>query len=473
MVDRAAAIRCMQQAAQSRADTANPQSAQLTYQLYQSAVISDPTFAEGWIAVGDANMGYSRLNGSVSAYRRALELPDGSGVGDLNPERRAMVKIGLGESLRRLGFVREAMKLNLAAVEEFPHLAYGWLNLSQCMLALGDERGAVAAAKRGYDIDPNDVKLRMGLAFARLFNRELAEGLRLFENRFTYKLHAFLQYPYPQWDGKDDAIVYLVADQGIGDTLSFARFVPEACKRSKFVYMAVQPELLRLFAASFGDILNVTPLPCPWPPAEVWTTFMSLPTALGLSDDEIRNAPNIRMPSFQAPSLQWKSEDRKFHIGVAWAGAPANDIDHWRSFRMEYLLELYNVPDIQLYSLQVGERAQDVHNAGCATLIRDVSPYIRDFSDTIGILGHLDLVVCCESALAHICAALNKECWVAYSYHGREFRIGYDGGDRLWSPRHRIFKQDETARWEPVFQQIAKALHYHVELSLGQQDAAE
>jgi tetratricopeptide (TPR) repeat protein len=465
MGDRISALRCMQQAQQCLQNAAtDPQAPQLTYQLYQSSVISDPTFAEGWIAVGDSDMGYSRLNGAVAAYRRALELPDGNETGDINPERRAKVKVSMGECLRRLGYVEEALELNYEAAHYDQTLAYPWLNISQCLSTLGNMEGSLAAAKSAYALDHKDCKLQMGLAFAHLFARNYAEGLKYFEARYEYKLKAFLSYPYPKWQGEADKQVYLVADQGIGDTLSFARFVPAACKRAKFVHMAVQPELLRLFAASFQNIpnLNMQPLPCPWPPAEAWTTFMSLPWALGLNDQQIIEAPNISVPSFTAVSTQWKSPDRKLHIGVAWAGAPANDIDAWRSFALDHLLRLYEVPGIQLYSFQVGERAPDLHNAGAATLMRDLSPQIRDVSDTIGLLRHMDMVICCESLLAHICAMMGVECWIPYSYHGREFRIGHDGRHRLWSPHHRIYKQGPNARWEPVFGRIVDDLRLRV-----------
>lgn len=461
MGNRIAALQCFRQAEQSRAaHDKNPQAPQLTYQLLQSSVINDPTFAEGWRAVGDANLAYSRLPGAVYAWRRALELPIGNEAGDLTPLMRAQIKAGLSEALRRLGRLAEGEKEAREAIELDPTMSFAYLNLSQIQSATGDLLGSLASAQRGFELD-RKCQLELALAFAELYLRRMADGLRHFESRFEYKLHSFLSYPMPKWDGEVGKSVFLCSDQGIGDTLSFARFVPHACKRASFVHMAVQPELLRLFAAAFQGIrnLNIVPLPSPWPPAETWSTFVSLPSALGLTDDEIINCPHMPVPPFSTPTLAWKSPDRTLHIGVAWAGSAQNDIDIWRSFEVTRLLELYNAgPGIQLYSLQVGEKSVELHNAGCASLIRDLSPHIRDVSDTIGLLHHLDLVVCCESALAHICALMGKECWVPYSYHGREFRIGFDGEDRIWCPNHRIFKQGASATWEPVFERITEAL---------------
>ena len=68
-----------------------------------------------------------------------------------------------------------------------------------------------------------------------------------------------------------------------------------------------------------------------WPPADAWTTFVSLPTALGLDDNGIKNAPGIMIPQFTVP-MSWKSPDRKHHIGVAWSGSALSDINEHKSF---------------------------------------------------------------------------------------------------------------------------------------------
>lgn len=474
MGDRSAALQCFRRAAECAKDAANPQAPQLSYQLAQSSVIADPTFAQGFFDIGNANFNYQRVAGAIGAWRRALELPDGPNEGDMNPERRAHAMVNLGHALQVFGRMDEALSLHRQALDIDLGLARAWLNISLCLQSDGDLDRAVSAAETAYEIDPKDSAVEMCLAFALLFSEEYAAGLRHFESRFAYKLHSFLSYPYPKWDGSPNQNVYLVTDQGIGDTLSFARFVAAAAARSKFIHMAVQPELLRLFAASLQRIpnLNIVPLPCPWPPADCWSTFMSLPTALGLTDEEIINAPNIDLPAFQAPTTQWKSSDRKLHIGVCWSGSVANDINRFRSFPLDHLLELYRVPGIQLYSLQVGEQAMALHEAGCATLMRDLSPMIRDVSDTIGLLAHLDLVIGCESALGHICALTGTEFWMPYSYHGRDFRVGFDGTKRLWTPRHRVFKQGKDATWEPVFDRIIEALRERVDAVVLQEVAA-
>jgi len=90
-----------------------------------------------------------------------------------------------------------------------------------------------------------------------------------------------------------------------------------------------------------------------------------------------------------------------------------------------------------------------------------LAPYIRDVVDTVSILKQLDLVICCESALAHIAALAGAECWVPYSRLGKDYRLGSHGKHQLWS-NHRVFNQGEDMRWQPVFDDIALALEARV-----------
>lgn len=461
MGDRVAAIRFYQQA-QEVEKTPIPGQPDLRIQLVSSAAMADPTMALAHFEVGNSCGDTGNRASAVASYRRMLELPDGNLPGDVTPEWRSKAMVNLSHNLHHLGRNEEAKKVVLEALERDATLANGWMTKSLIENVEGDLEASIASARQAMSIEKTPA-IELALAFALMHSGKYAEGLKHFEARFEYVLRQFLSYPYPQWRGEPDKSVFLVADQGMGDTLSFSRFVPAVIERSKFVHMRIQPELVSLFQAMFQRYSNISiePIPCPFPPAETWTTFMCLPVALGLTDEEIVNAPTLPCPQFNIGS-SWKSSDRKLHIGVAWTGSKSNWINHWRSFPIEHLLDLYQVPGIQLYSLQVGENAQDVHNIGAATLIRDLTPFIRDVGDSISILRDLDLVISCESALPHICGLVGKECWIPYSREGGDFRLGRDERGQLWNPKARVFKQGSDAKWGPVFERIIDALRERI-----------
>lgn len=458
MGDRRSAIDFHNKAIETVNDKTLPANAQLSYQLWGSSAIVDTTFAEGWYRLGNASGDLKLMKSAIASYRRMMECPMGDGPGDLTPALKAKGLINLGHRLYNVGQIREGYEVTLRGLELDDTLANGWLNLALCEAATFRMGSAIEKAEKAFALDPSPM-IESGLALLLLFDRQFARGLKHFEARFAYKLQNFLQYPYPKWRGEEGATVLLVADQGLGDTLSYARFVRRAAERAKFIHATVQAELLRVFRASFADLANVNfiPNPAPFQPADYWTTFVSLPFALGLSDEEIIEAPGIHLPPFSAPG-GWRSADAKLHVGVAWAGSPLSDIDEHRSFPIELLLELYRVPGIQLYSLQVGDKVSELHARGCGALIRDLSPYIRDVGDTMAILGDLDLVITVESALGHIAGAVGKETWIPYSFLGRDYRLGPRGEEPLWYPNHQVFQQGPQMNWDPVFEDITEAL---------------
>ena len=460
MGDRQHAIALYNQGVEASKQNQYPTHLQHAYKLFASACFADPTWWQAFYQAGNNNVDQKLGFSALACFRRALqcEITD--------PVEHARVFANMCWQLEESAQVDEALECGLKSIEADPNCVLGHLNLSVVYRDLDDTANSVKHAEQAYAIDPTNMLSEINMAFANLFARNFATGLKFFEKRFEWRLHHFLHYPYPQWHGEKGKTVVLVADQGLGDTLSYARFVRQACERAGYVHAIVQHELMRLFQHAFVDIKNLNIIPglqANFPAADAWTTFVSLPNALGLNDDEIRNAPQIKAPHFSLPK-SWKVKDRKFHIGIAWGGSPLNDIDRHRNIPMTEFYELYRVPGVQLYSLQVGERGREMVDSGGAPLIGDLTPYIHDIVDTVALMQDLDLVITVESALGHICALAEKEAWIPYSFYGRDYRIGLTGEDQLWS-KHTIFRQDKTAQWRPVFNRIIAALQDRLQTS--------
>lgn len=432
-----------------KSSTVNPTTA---YQLFASSCQEDPTWHQGWFQYGNNNGDLNYHHAAIAAYRRALFC-------EHTPEERGKTLINLGWRVHQMGDLEEGERYLLEASKLLPNEPAVWLQLSQLVGLLNRSDDSVMYARTAFSLSQEPL-YEAALAFALLFNRKFAEGFKHFETRFKWRLHSFLQYPYPKWEGEDDKIVFLVSDQGLGDTLSFSRFMRRAAKKCKYIHAYVHSELLQLFMHSFSDIPNINLLPFGslFPHADCWSTFVSLPYALKLTDQEIRDQEHIQFPVIERPTM-WMVPDVKLHIGIQWRGSRLNDIDVHRSIPVTDFLDLYRVPGIQLYSLQVGEGAQDANLSGAISLIKDLVPYIQsDVTATLALMKNLDLIICCESAVAHIAALYGKECWVLYSYQGRDYRIGLDGTDMIWTPKHRIFQQGPDRQWGPVFKRVIEAL---------------
>ena len=433
MGNRDFSIKLINQAVDAATRKLNPTDLSQAYQLFASACIADPTYGEAHYRYANNNFDLKQYPAAVAGYRRALQC-------EMEFRTRAQAMLNLGWCYHMLGDTQAAYDITIAANDVVPDLTQYWLHLSVLEGLFGNTKESVLAGEKAVvfalkelDEAKDDksfqerqlLESRIALAFALLFDGQYQRGFELFELRFEWRLHQFLQFPYEKWRGESDKTVFLVADQGLGDTLSFARFTELVCKRSKYVHAYIQPALMRVFMHSLGHIpnLNLIPSGNAYPAADCWTTFVSLPFALGLSDDEVRNTKQIVPPTYTLPAT-WLVPDTRLHIGIAWAGSPLSDIDQHRNIPIKHFLELYRVPGIQLYGLQVGDRAKDMHEEGAVALIRDLSSYISDVADTVALLKNLDLVICIELALGHICALAGKECWIPMSFHGKDYRLG-------------------------------------------------
>ena len=460
MGDREQARNIMQKAEEAARDKTHQTNVDHSYQLFSSACYVDPTWEAAFYNIGCHSSDLNRPHAAIACYRRALECETESA------EDRGKLLTNIGYELQKIGRPVEALEYLREANRVAPHLPLPWMIMGLCHGMLDATETALFCARKCYEMSgPDNTLAEFQLAFALLFNGNYAEGLKAFESRFKERLHNFLLYPYPKWKGEHGKTLFLVADQGLGDTLSYARFVEMASQRCRYIHMCVQSELRRVFEYAFRHLpnLNFLPSPAHFPgDADAWSTFVSLPYALALTDDEYKAAPNIDMPKFWIND-QWKVPDRKFHIGIAWSGSPMNDIDKHRNIPIHHFMELYRVPGIQLYGLQVDAKKTDLNMWGCAPVIRDLSGYIRDVADTVSILQKLDLVVTVESALGHICGAVDKECIIPYSWAGRDYRLSCDGSRILWYKNHKVFRQSDDMRWEPVFDRIVEYLKERVD----------
>lgn len=435
------------------------QDPQLAYRLLCSAVTVDPSFAQGWYSLGNACADLKLLPAACAAFRRALECPNGELSGDLTKDLKVKCLTNLGHFEYHSGEVDRSFVHTQMALLEDEKAAFAWTNLSMLYSIRQQHEAAIEAAMKGWKLDPTPLS-ETALGFAYLFAGEFGLGLRHFEARIAYKLQQLDSYPYPRWNGEVQKknTILILGEQGLGDSLSFARFILEVAYMCKKVILSVQATLVPLLKFMLPETVDVIPTTTNLPLADAWTPLGSIPAILKMSSGVFTSTKNLPIRDLPQNDAAWKTPGKKLHIGIAWAGNKDNDIDHWRSVDIRTFLELYQVPGVQLYSLQVGERVIDLHNAGCAGLIRDLSPYIHNALDTASIMQELDLIVTIESFMGHLAGALGKQCFLLSSYMGGDYRVGRFGEHPIWYPNTTVFRQDERQDWKPVLNRIIKAV---------------
>ena len=441
------------------------------YRCAASSVEVDEAFADGWLLVGMLLADMGNLAAACAAYRAGLRCPEGDDKGDLTPVLRHKFLVNLGHRLLGLDDLAAAETVTDEAIRFYGRTPDGLhvdgaakahTNRSLIYSHRGSHGAAVVEARRGFEMF-DCPETEMSLAFAHLFEGDYASGLLHFERRFDYKLQQYNNLPYPRFDWVRDVdrTLIVLCEMGLGDSLSFARFIPKAAEIVNRLIFQVQPGLAGLLEHAFPENVEVVPQSYVLPRAHAWCPVFSVPVALDLATNEIRDWPGLdpaRLTVSRDIRLGHGFSPDNFNIAIAYAGAPASDIDGHRSIPPEMFLPLLDVPGVRLWSVQTGDRVQALHQAGMVSMVHDLSPWIRDCRDTAAILRQVDLTICCESFVGHLCGALEVECWVAASKMGRDWRIGTEGDRALWYPGHRVFRQGDDRSWRPVFAAMCKAL---------------
>lgn len=441
----------------------------MAMQMLMSAVVTDPGFAQGWGMLGASFADLGSLAASCEAYRTALRLPDNSEVGGMTAALRHRYLLQLGHRLTHqtvvswdaLDEAESALKqaLNMPGDHDVQANAFCHTNLSLIAAHRGDKEKEMRHAEQGFAMHA-DPATELGLAFACLFQGQYSRGIRHFEARFPHDRASYLSLPAPRWSGQYVDTLQVLSEQGSGDALSLARFIPEAASRVGKLIYPVQSVLVKLLTDTFKGIENVHIIPQDREIAQVdaWTSVFSLPVDLGLTDDQIFYR-GLRAQAQPVENTSWKRKDARLHVAIAWAGAPNNGIDYHRSIPFKEFLALREVPGIALYSVQVGERAKEMHDGLYSAFVKDMSPWIMDAKDTAGILAEMDTCVVCESFVGHLAGAIGKKCLLMCSRLGRDWRSSPQLGEKsLWYPGHTVLRQGDDLKWAPVFKQAVRIL---------------
>ena len=249
------------------------------------------------------------------------------------------------------------------------------------------------------------------------------------------------------------------AEQGLGDTLQFCRYVTLTAQLGLDVILQVQEPLVRLLGSLPGPTM-VLPLGAALPAFDPHCPMMSLPLALGTTLETIPAAIPYLRPD-QAKAASWRShlcETPGFCVGVVWAGNPrthniaATATDRRRSIAPTLLEPLSAVPGVRLISLQ-----KDGPPPPASLSLTEVMAEMADFADTAALVDALDLVISVDTSVAHLAGALGKPVWLMDRFDPC-WRWMLNRRDSPWYPTMRLYRQPAPNDWQLVVAEIARDL---------------
>jgi tetratricopeptide (TPR) repeat protein len=329
----------------------------------------------------------------------------------------------------------------------------------------GDWAGSLAAFEATLECDPEHVDARWNRALALLRRGDVEQGFRDYEWRFRRRAPAPRACAQPVWDGRPLAGERLLvwAEQGLGDMLQFLRFVPELAARGARVMLEVPPSLCGL-AQRLPGVDSVHVQGDSPPDFEKHVALMSLPFVLGKRADELAPAgPYLRADPAEATNARRRlrprgsKAERELAVGLVWAAGPALRNAGERSPGLAALRDLFEVPAVRWFSLQKGAGRDELARGAPASSFVDLDDAIADFDDTAAIVENLDLVVTCDTSVAHLAGALGKPTWVLLP-STPDWRYGLGDDSTPWYPGMRLFRQTARGDWRGVCARVRNAL---------------
>jgi hypothetical protein len=402
---------------------------------------------------------------AVVVYRRALEC---------GPETPGLLS-NLGNALKDLQRFDESIALHRRATQLSPDSVRVAVNLAVALRESGRVDEALAEFSRALRLAPEDASARFDRAQLLLMCGDYRRGWPEFEWRWRLADVKAPKYRQPLWDGTPhkDATILLWPEQGFGDTILCARFIPLVKKRVGRVVLGCQPELVRLFSRLKG-IDAVVPYGAPLPRFDMHCPLMSLPRFFLTDLRDIPPPARLSVPGQPPQGLQAAiaRAGTRLKVGIVWSGSLTFKANHIRSTSLERFLELTAVPGIQLFSLQKGPRAADLTATGADRMVIDLAPYLNDFADTAAAVSRLDLVIMVDSAVAHLSASLGRPVWNLMRYVPYWLYLR-DRCDTPWYPSMTLFRQSRPGDWDGVFGHVVSSLARSVRKTDPQRAAAE
>jgi len=365
---------------------------------------------------GHALLSLNRREEALQAYRQLLLLPFGE----------ARHWVNFGNVLQNLNCLEEAGEAYRQATLRDPELAEAYLELGHCRLAAGD----------------------------------FEAGWQLYEWRWkTMQLAPqYLPTTQPLWlgeEGLENKTILLWAEQGLGDVIQFARFVPRVADLGGKVILRV-PRVLRTLLQSLDTRITLIDEQEALPAYDCHCPLMSLPLALGIA------GPPDAVPYLQADAARiqhWSDTlgpRQRLRIGLVWAGKQGERINVTRDMPLSVLLPLAEL-DVDIVCLQKEIPAADIDVFKQFPRRYRSETSLSDFSETAALMENLDIVISVDTAVAHLAGALSKPCWLLLR-QSSEWRWQLERADSPWYPSMRIFRQHQQGNWPEVVDLVCQEI---------------
>jgi tetratricopeptide (TPR) repeat protein len=402
--------------------------------------------------------GLKRFDEALADSRRALAL-DPTNAETCN---------NIGALHESSGRQEEALQWYDKAIELRPNFSGAFNNKAYLLGQMHRFDEAFALYDHMKAIGLNDAVSEWNLSLLHMLTGNFEAGWAGREARWNSAVRS-IAYPKiarPMWRGEESIegrTILIHADEGFGDTIQFARYVPMVAARGACVILVVAAAAYPLLSGLPG-VSQCFPKPADkLPDFDLHCPISSLPLAFGTKLDTIPSAISYLPAPGESRVQAW--EDRlgahdRLRVGLVWSGNPSHKNDHNRSIPLRALTRVLDV-DATFVSLQKDPRPADKATLLERPDIIDLTADLTDFSETAALVSCLDLVITVDTSVAHLAAALGRPTWVLLPF-APDYRWLLDRDDSPWYPTMRLFRQTATREYASVLDRVRAELQTRV-----------
>lgn len=418
---------------------------------YDRALARRPDYVQALNNKGVTLHSLGRLEEALAVYDRVVALQPG----------HADAYSNRGNAWHAMAAHEKALADFDRAVELDPAHVRGITNRAVTMIAMRRHREAMDWFARARALAPHDADVLFNESIGRLGLGDYARGWPLYEYRWSFKgAPKQPRYREPAWTGAEDIAgrtILLYTEQGFGDALQFARYIPLVEARGARVVLEVEPGLQRLLARRFPGAIVIRRGQAP-PPFDLQCALMSLAMVLGTTIETVPT-PGPYLEPDPAQLSAWGRRlgaRRGPRIGLAWSGSPRHANDRNRSCPWSALAPLLAC-DADFLLVQPGLEAGELPRLSAARHPRSFAPDLTDFTETAALFGHLDLLISVDTSVVHLAGALGLPVWLLGA-QAMDWRWMLDRADTPWYRSVRIFRQAAWGDWPGLVGKVAAEL---------------
>ncbi len=419
---------------------------------YRKLVKKNPESDQAWNNLGICQQATRDLKSAQESYLKATRL---------NPDEPRYYN-NLGKLFLEKDCHEQALHCFEAALYRKRDYSEALVNLGVVHLEKLDHGTALRCFQNVLRMQPGNQYALWHRSLLRLRLGFLLRGFKDYEIRTQSNFLSLRHrnFNQPLWDGAPNSnrVLLIHAEQGFGDSIQFARFLPLVKDRVLKLYLECHDSLQRLFSQFLpaeqifhpGETLPKFDCHCPLPSlAHVFSTELTtIPSAGGYLKASRETKPGLK-------NLLQVDSYPLLRVGIVWAGNPSHRNDLRRSCAMENYLTLLGVAGTRLYSLQVEDKPHRLKTI-LNYPIKDLSPVLNDFEDTAQAIQHLDLLISVDTSVAHLAGAMGCPTWLLLPY-SPDWRWLLDREDSPWYKSMRIFRQNSPGDWHELFSRVQRA----------------